>query len=353
MKSAMKGIEKGFSLVEMMVALALGLVLFTGVAHLVLASGRSWALQNELSRIQENARLAQDILSLNISTVGYTGCPAQASQANVLYTVTDNRQWMMHFDKGILGIPSGSSVKGQLDSNAISEAIVVHRIDSDQADLVTGHNTGTATLTLANSHGYDEGDLLALISADCRQISVFIAGAGSGSKTITHPSSGSGSLYNCSSQLQGHFNCHTSAVGSSNFNHQGSTLAPLRSYAFYLRTSNGVPTLYRKLAGAYASGNSINAEALVEGIESLNIRYGLDSDNDGVANQYLLASEIDLYSDDWLNVISIKLELLVRSFNEVAPQAQAYFFAGQRVVPDDLFVRRSFMKTIKLRNRGL
>ncbi|WP_066016221.1 PilW family protein [Endozoicomonas atrinae] len=349
----MKQIEKGFSLVEMMIALALGLVLFTGVGHLVLASSRSWALQDELARVQESARLALDILGQSISTAAYSGCPAQANLANLLYTETDNRQWMMHFDKGVLGIPSGNSVEQQLDSNAISEAIIIHSVDSNQAALVSGHNTGTATVTLGESHGHDEGDLLALISSDCGQVSIFRAGAATTNSVVTHPAAASGSLYNCISQLQGNFSCHGSTVDSSNINHQGSRLAPLQSYAFYLRESNNVPTLYRKLAGEYTSGNSINAEALVEGIEGLNIRYGVDSDNDGVANRYMTAVEITPYSDEWRNIITVKLELLVRSFTEVAPEAQAYFFAGQRVLPNDLYVRRSFMKTIKLRNRGL
>ena len=349
----MKWVEKGFSLVELMIALALGLVLFAGVGHLVLSSSRSWALQDELARVQENARLALDILGQSISTAAYTGCPAQANLANLLYTETDNRQWMMHFDKGVLGIPSGNSVEEQLDSNAISEAIVIHSIDSDQAVVVSGHNAGTATVTLSSGHGYDEGDLLALISPGCGQVSVFRAGALTANSVVTHPASASGSLYNCISQLQGNFNCHGSTVDSSNINHQGAKLAPLQSYAFYLRESNNVPTLYRKLAGEYASGNSINAEALVEGIEGLSVRYGVDSDNDGIANRYMSVGEMTPYSDEWLNIITIKLELLVRSFSEVAPEAQAYFFAGQRVLPDDLYVRRSFMKTIKLRNRGL
>ncbi|WP_257266798.1 PilW family protein [Endozoicomonas sp. ONNA2] len=349
----MKRIEKGFSLVEMMIALALGLVLFTGVGHLVLASSRSWALQDELARVQENARLALDILGQSISTAAYTGCPAQAKLANLLYSENENRQWMMHFDKGVLGIPTGSSVRQQLDSNAISEAIIIHSVDSNQSTTVSSHNTGIAAASLAQSQSHDEGDLLALISSDCQQVSIFRAGAATTNSVVTHPAAGSGSLYNCTSQLQGNFSCHDSTVGSGNINHQGSRLVPLQSYAFYLRESNNVPTLYRKLAGEYASGNSINTEALVEGIEGLSIRYGLDSDNDGVANRYITVGEITPYSDEWQRVITVKLELLVRSFTEVAPKAQAYFFAGQRVLPDDLYVRRSFMRTIKLRNRGL
>ncbi|MGB1270711.1 MAG: PilW family protein [Endozoicomonas sp.] len=353
----MSRLEKGFSLVEMLVALVLGLVLFTGVGHLVLASNKSWVLQDELARIQENARLALDILSQDIRSAGYTGCPPQASLANALYTDSDNRRWMMHFDKGILGIPfwgsSDESVIGHLDSNAISEAIVVHSIDQARAIAVRGHDEGTATVTLASEHSFDEGDLLALTSRNCKQVSVFRGGSATAGSSVSHPAGNSGSLYNCTSLLQGHYNCHTSTIGADKLNDQDGVLSPLQSRAFYLRNSNGVPTLYRKRAGEYTSGNSINAEALVEGIERLNLRYGVDSDLDGVANQYLSASDIGLYSSDWQKVVSVKLELLARSFSEVAPQPQVYFFGGQKVTPADQYVRRSFMTTIELRNRGL
>ena len=348
----MSAVQRGFSLVELMIALVLGLVLFAGVGHLVLASSRSWALQDELRRLRENGRLALDILGQSISTTAYTGCPAQANLANALHSDTDNRQWMVHFDKGILGIPAGSSVRQQLDSNADSEAIVTHRIDRDQTMMVASHDSATATLTTIGSHSYDQGDLLALTTADCSQLSVFSAGDGTSGSHVFHPAS-NGTLANCTSQLQGRFNCHTSTLDAEAIDHVSSALAPVESYAFYLRESNNMPTLYRKLAGEYRSGNSISAEALIEGIEHLSARYGVDSDGDGVVNQYLGVSELSPYSNEWQSVVSVRLELVARSFSEVAPQPQAYFFAGQKVVPDDLYVRRSFMRTIKLRNRGL
>lgn len=342
--------ETGFSLVELMVAMVLGLVLLTGVGHLFLATNKSWALNDELSRVQENARVAMDILSTRIRAASYTGCPAQSSLANNLKADHDAREWMAHFDKGILGLASGTDTKNRVDSNAISEAVVIHSIDREQGVIVSGHDTGTATLTLTDSHGYDSGDLLAVIAGDCQQVSVFKAGADTGGKEITHPVSG-GSLNNCTSHLKGDFNCQNSAVNAESMNHQGALLAPLNSYAFYVRNSNNIPTLYRKKAGEYTSGNSVNAEALVEGIENIQLLYGVDTDKDGVANRYQSAADLGLFSDEWLKVTSVKLELLVRSLIEIAEQPQAYFFAGSRVVPNDLYVRRQFVTTIELRNR--
>ena len=347
----MRGVQRGFALVELMVALTLGLVLFAGAGHLVVASSQSWALQDELRRVRENGRLALDILGQSISTAAYTGCPAQAKLANLLASTTDDRQWMMHFDKGLLGIPI-SSVRQQLDGDADSEAIITYRIDSDQALVVNNHDLATATLTTTGGHGYDRGDLLALTTADCSQVSLFSAGVETSGTEVTHPA-GSGTLANCTSLLQGDFSCHSGVQDAGTISHAGSTLAAIESYAFYLRESNNVPTLYRKLAGEYASGRSISAEALIEGIERLSARYGLDSDGDGVVNQYLDASEILPFDNQWQNIVSVRLELVARSFSEVARQPQAFFFAGQRILPADLFVRRNFMRTIKIRNRGL
>ncbi len=343
--------ENGFSLVELMIAMVLGLLLLTGAGNLFLATNKTWTLQDELARIQENARLAMELLGNSIRTAAYTGCPPQADLANIIHTGTDNRQWMAHFDKGILGF-SAESVKTHVDSSAISDAIIVHSIDRSNAVPVINHDVSTATVVLLDSHDYHSGDLLALISRDCQQISLFRAGLDSEGDRITHPSAVGGNLFNCTDELKGHFNCHGSTASAGTMAHTESELAPLDSQAFYLRTSNGVPTLYRKPAGEYASGRTQNAEALVEGIENIHILYGLDSDGDGIANQYQTTGVLGLLSDDWHRVVSVKLELLARSFLEVAPEAQPYFFAGQKVVPDDLFIRRNYVTTIQLRNRN-
>ncbi|OED40596.1 hypothetical protein ACH42_16020 [Endozoicomonas sp. (ex Bugula neritina AB1)] len=348
----MKCKAAGFSLVELMVAMVLGLVLLTGVGQIFLATNKSWTLNDELARVQENARVAMDILGGYIRSASYTGCPTQSNLANGLKADSDSREWMAHFDKGILGFSSGTDTRNRIDSNAISEAIVIHSIDREQGVTISGHDVSNATLSLTNNHDYDSGDLLALITEDCQQVSVFRAGATTGSKEITHSSGGGSNLSNCTSDLKGDFDCQVGSMGAESMSHQSSMIAPLNSYAFYLRDSNSIPTLYRKKAGEYVSGNSVSAEALVEGIENIRLLYGVDTDSDGVANRYRTASDLGLFSTDWLKVTSVKLELLVRSLIEIAEKPQMYFFAGNRVEPDDLYVRRQFVTTIELRNRA-
>ena len=349
----MKKTQRGLSLVELLVALLLGLVLLTGIGHLFLATNRTLTLQDELSRIQENARLAIDLMITDIRAAGFTSCPMQGNLANNLSAIDDSRQWMTHFDKGVLGLSAGNATTEQIDVNALSEAIIVHGINLEDGIVVSNHDSATATATLASNLDptLNEGDLFAFISDDCDQVSVFRGGADTENNTVTHPASNAGNLANCISHLKGNYNCHTSSAPAQSMNHTGSLLAPLHSYAYYIRNSNDIPTLYRKEAGEYTNGDSKNAEALVEGIENINILYGVDSDNDGVANQYHAAGTLQLASDDWKKVTSVKLELLARSLNEVAPEPQSYFFAGEHIQPEDNFIRRNFITTIQLRNR--
>jgi type IV pilus assembly protein PilW len=85
--------EKGFTLVELMVAATLSLVLLTGVLQIFLASKTSYNLQNGLGRLQENARFALDILSQNIGMAGFntgTGTILSFNTANTTENTTEN-----------------------------------------------------------------------------------------------------------------------------------------------------------------------------------------------------------------------------------------------------------------------
>ncbi len=67
--------QQGLTLVELMVAATISLLLMAGVIQVFLSSNVSHNLQNGLGRLQENARAAMDILSLNISMAGFTITP--------------------------------------------------------------------------------------------------------------------------------------------------------------------------------------------------------------------------------------------------------------------------------------
>lgn len=74
--------QRGFSLVEIMVALTISLILMAGVIQIFLSSRASYRLQNGMARLQENGRFAMDFLSRDIGNAGFTTGTAAIAPIN-------------------------------------------------------------------------------------------------------------------------------------------------------------------------------------------------------------------------------------------------------------------------------
>lgn len=81
--------ERGFTLVEIMVAVTISLLLLAGVMQIFISSKAAYNLQSGVSRMHENARFASDILANNIGLAGYNVTNAFTT-ANTQDNVTAN-----------------------------------------------------------------------------------------------------------------------------------------------------------------------------------------------------------------------------------------------------------------------
>ena len=77
--------QRGFSLVELMIATTLSLILLGAVIQVFLSSRQTYELSDDLSRIQENGRFSLEFLAQNIRMAGYT-TGGQDTPAPVLET---------------------------------------------------------------------------------------------------------------------------------------------------------------------------------------------------------------------------------------------------------------------------
>ena len=68
------GRSAGFSLVELMLALALGVVVVTGIVQLFVGNSRTYEVLNGQARMQENARFALEFISRAARSAGFFGC---------------------------------------------------------------------------------------------------------------------------------------------------------------------------------------------------------------------------------------------------------------------------------------
>ena len=76
--------QRGLTLVELMVALVMGMVLLAGVATVFVANKQSYRLQDSLARLQENGRFAIEFLERDIRMAGYTGCKNLVLKKNTI-----------------------------------------------------------------------------------------------------------------------------------------------------------------------------------------------------------------------------------------------------------------------------
>lgn len=63
--------QQGFSLIELMIAITLALLLMAGVMQFMTSSRQTFELNSDISRIQENGRIAMDILVKDLRMAGY------------------------------------------------------------------------------------------------------------------------------------------------------------------------------------------------------------------------------------------------------------------------------------------
>jgi type IV pilus assembly protein PilW len=71
--------EKGFSLIELLVALTLGLIMLGSVYSFYVTSAPTYAAQDQLLETQQNLRIALEVMVEDIQSVGGAGVPAAAA----------------------------------------------------------------------------------------------------------------------------------------------------------------------------------------------------------------------------------------------------------------------------------
>ncbi|MGE7994101.1 PilW family protein [Pseudomonas sp. NPDC089554] len=72
----MSRLQRGFGLLEALLALAIGLMLLAAAGQVLVSSQQSWRLQGASARLQEDARLALQRLVQDIRMTGVFGCLA-------------------------------------------------------------------------------------------------------------------------------------------------------------------------------------------------------------------------------------------------------------------------------------
>ena len=332
--------QRGFSLIELMVAMTIGLIVLAGVGYLYVQSRQSFSSMDNVSRMQETARYALEIMSHDIRMAGYRGC---ASSTGKFINTVNSTDAAYNFGVPVNGydasgagwspaLPSGvgglSGIKPGTDAIILRSAFGGGTTVTAQPG-VSGLND-SSDLKVSTPNELAVGDIA--IVTNCNAATVF---------QITGPTgccATSNVVHNTGVGTPGN---STKALGE-NYAQNGGEIVKMESRAYFIRTgASKRPALWQQ-AGANA------AQEIADGVENMQIQYGVDTDGDGVVDSYTPAG----VGINWNQVVAVRISLLVVSpDDQIATSSQTYTYDGASVTAGDKKLRQVFTTTVSVRNR--
>lgn len=185
--------QRGLSLIELMVALVLGLLLTMGALSIFLASRAAYRTTEDLSRVQETARIAFELMARDVREAGGNQCASVIRLANVSAD-RDSAFWknwgvsFRGFD-GATGFVAPTSGFGNAQGERLagSDAIELHSTQ-DLGIYLTEAMAGRDAALKVNRVPADVQGGDVLMVCDFRLVSVFKATSVAGSALAHDPS---------------------------------------------------------------------------------------------------------------------------------------------------------------------
>lgn len=344
--------SKGFTLVEIMVALAIGALLLSGIVQVFTSLKRTDRVGMALSRVQEAGRTAIDTLAYDMRMIGYKGCadPAIVENINIIANnppTTDFIETSMRaFDVTAHGWSAGTELTNidggdPREARLNSDVISIMRASEDSAGVDEHDNNNSNVKVLGNPLNLSQGDIAIL--ADCESMDIFRISNVTGTGTVTFAHGN---------------NENTSPKLSKPYTDENARMLSFIANTYFVgdtgrKNMNGdtIYALYRRnLAGT--------VDEIVEGVENLQITYGHEFVNGN--RRFVPASTAGL---DLTQVTSVKFSVLVSSTDPVLDTSDSFEYpmAGAIAEPesgggavtyeDDMRLRKVFSMTVNLRNR--
>lgn len=345
--------QKGLSLIELMVAMLIGLILIAGIGNIFIDSKRTYSFQQGLARIQENGRMALEFLGRDIRMAGYTGC-ASGDYSSVTNTLNSSATLDYDFSRGVRGYDVGSSVPSDL--SALSPApllntdVLVVKGPVGDGVAILGNKSSDANIEVEVKAGMSCGSDCCsgvcqddiVMATDCLKTFIFQV-------SQLQPSSGSLRLVHNPSGTPGN---NIAAWGGNGTGAQGvfgtdAELVKIQTVYYYVGVSpaSGQPALFMQVG---VPGVANVAREMLEGVENIQLLYGRDTGTDFVPDQYDTATAVTSAAA-WDKVGAVRVQLLVRSEDGVTDAAQPYSFNGANVTPTDRRLRHVFVSTVGVR----
>ncbi len=322
-------------MVEILVALVISLFLLGGIVQVYTGNKTTFKFTNALAEIQETARFALDTMSQDLRLASEWGCVPfdpddtdninnQATAGNV---VAYDKDWHDFVDEEAIEGTNNGGLNG-------SDTITIRGGKPGQWNVREPFAAaGNAQITIDGRSRITTDDIVLIARCGANDLLIDAEADVMQVANAVYDAPGDETLLS----LRGN--------KSQRFENDAAVIE-LQTVTYSIQVSdlgNNVPTLVRAEFG--------DEQDLVEGVEDMQILYGVDTGTDQFADQYFTADAVEA-ADDWDNVVAIRIALLVASIDDfVTEDVQTYTFMGQNIVPNDRRIRQVFTTTIALRNR--
>jgi len=319
--------QSGLSLVELLIAMALGLLLTLGVTQIYLSSSVTYRQTEGLAYAQESTRFVSAMLTPELRSAGSFGCLAQMGRP--FAQIVDNRLsgrlivpltralqgWEYtgtgpgdsitlagtlstptagNWDSGTAGTDLPTALAGSVVIN--SDVVIVNALTPLGVEVSAVTNPGDSIINLSGASGVSAGRNVLATRGDCSEGELFQKSDAASLSTIT-----------------------TTIPNTLGLGYDVQTrIYEFTTMAYYISEgTNEEPALFRRLMTPLQ-----NPQELVSGVETLQILYGVDTDGSNAADDYIPADEVA----DWDTVVSVRFSVMTRSPSDVLDEENSRSF---------------------------
>lgn len=317
--------QSGFTLVELMVSLVLGLLVVMAVASLMLSNRRVYGANESVNRIQENQRAAFELLSRDIREAGANPCGRIDASSVAVMSSTANTVFWGQFVDGIHGVDGATTGRDTISLF----------MDNGSAYRVAGHQNPTDPITLSSLSAADQAaiqnnDVLVCDS----DVAAVIRATGVSGNDVQHAATG-----NTSGQIViggagycfwGRWDTSPAAGACPQYGKSPAfVVLPIEADWKVDTNASGGTSLYRTV------GTSQNE--IAEGITGLSITYKI-----GTTNTYVNAANVQA-GNAWGQVTAVHLVMTFQA-------TQGAMTAGDVKGTDNVILTRTLEDYIVIRN---
>jgi type IV pilus assembly protein PilW len=343
--------SRGLALVELMIALVLGLVIIGAVVGIMLSNTQSFRTNKGLSQLQDGARVGYELLARDIRQAGNMPCGNDIPVVNILNPAqTNNVPWYYDWDNAFIGYDAETALDTVDNQVEGTEALLMLSGDAGGVyveDYDTSNNSANFTVGTAsgNAHGLLDGDVLLVCNESQGTIFQMSSGQGNEADKLVVNTGNSQSPGNCTKGLgeiipgnNANQPCNTN--GNQGPYDRNSVIAKLTATAWYIgdngRDDEGGRSLYMARLGNNAGAGAIQQIEIAAGVTSMTLRYRLTDTSDFI--------DADAVGNSWadVNAVEVTLTLLTQDRN---------LSTNNNV--NDGRLGRSLTSVVAIRNRSL